>query len=108
VLDPAALWPALPPNEKMSPGDLIGLLALLGDKDDAFAKAAAYLKRDTYADSSFLFWPTLKDFQRDPRFLELVTQIGLLDYWRASGNWADFCADPGLTYDCRTGARKSR
>lgn len=107
-LAPGTVWAAPLPNEAMSPGDMIGLVAMLGDRDTAFAQAKAYLARGSYADSSFLFWPTLADFRRDPQFFELVSQVGLVDYWRASGNWADFCADPGLPYDCRTGVRKSR
>ena len=49
-------------GEEMTPGGAIGMLAILGDKDAAFAQAKAYLKRDSYADSSFLFWPNLAEF----------------------------------------------
>jgi TolB-like protein len=105
---PAALWPAPSPNEVMSPGDMIGLLAMLGDKDAAFAQAKVYLKRDTYADSSFLFWPNLTELRRDPRFMALANEVGLVDYWRGSGNWPDFCTDPGLPYNCQTEANRLR
>jgi TolB-like protein len=103
-LDPALPWAskaAMPPNEVMTPGGVIAMLAILGDKDAAFAQAKAYLKRDSYADSAFLFWPNLAEFRRDPRFMPLATQIGLVDYWRSSGNWPDFCGDKSLPYDCR-------
>jgi hypothetical protein len=103
-LDPAALWTAVLPNEVMSPGGSVGLVAMLGDRDAAFAQAKTYLKRDSYADSSFLFWPKLAEFRRDPRFMALAAEIGLVDYWRNSGNWPDFCADTGLPYNCRTEA----
>ena len=108
-LDPALPWAskaAMPPNEVMTPGGVIAMLAILGDKDTAFAQAKAYLKRDSYADSSFLFWPNLAEFRRDPRFMPLAAQIGLVDYWRSSGNWPDFCNDKNSPYDCRAAASR--
>jgi TolB-like protein len=101
---PDAPWTAPLPNEVMSPGGAIGLLAMLGETDTAFAQADAYLKRDSYADSSFLFWPTLASFRRDPRFMPLAARIGLVAYWRTSGDWPDFCGDADLTYNCKTEA----
>ena len=96
----------MPPNEVMTPGGAIAMLAILGDKDAAFAQAKTYLKRDSYADSSFLFWPNLAEFRRDPRFMPLAVQVGLVDYWRSSGNWPDFCTGQTLPYNCQTEANK--
>jgi hypothetical protein len=48
-----------------------------------------------------LFYPTMKAFRADPRFIPLTRRLGLLDYWSRSGHWPDFCAEPGLPYDCR-------
>ncbi len=31
----------------------------------------------------------------DPRFKEIVRDVGLVDYWRASGNWGDYCKPVG-------------
>ena len=107
-LNPALPWTSTgspPPNEMMTPGALIGMLAILGDKDAAFAQAEAYLKHDSFADSSFLFWPKLAELRRDPRFLQLATQIGLVDYWRSSGKWPDFCNEPNWPYNCKSAAR---
>ena len=53
-----------------------------------------------------LFRPTLKDLQQSPRFLHLARHFGLLDYWRSSGKWPDFCHEPGLPYDCKKEAAK--
>jgi len=36
----------------------------------------------------------------------LAARIGLADYWRATGQWPDFCAEPGLPYDCRAEAAR--
>ena len=33
-------------------------------------------------------------------------RFGLVDYWRATGKWPDFCAEPGQPYDCKAEAAK--
>jgi hypothetical protein len=48
-----------------------------------------------------LFRPTLATFRRDPRFMVIVDRAGLLDYWRSSGRWPDFCFEPDFPYDCK-------
>ena len=53
-----------------------------------------------------LFRPTLKNLRQSPRFLRLARHFGLLDYWRSSGKWPDFCHEPGLPYDCKSEAAK--
>ena len=35
--------------------------------------------------------PIFKDMRRLPGFKQFVRDIGLVDYWRESGNWSDFC-----------------
>jgi DNA-binding winged helix-turn-helix (wHTH) protein/TolB-like protein/tetratricopeptide (TPR) repeat protein len=82
-----------PPHEIYNPGERIGMVALLGGTDEAFAMAASYLRKDAYADSSFLFWPDLSAFRRDRRFHDLVQGAGLSAYWTATGKRPDFCTD---------------
>ena len=53
-----------------------------------------------------LFRPTLTDARRDPRFMLVAKRAGLIDYWRSSGHWPDFCSDPQLPYDCKAEAAK--
>lgn len=53
-----------------------------------------------------LFRPTLKDLRQDPQFLRIAKRVGLLDYWRTSRKWPDFCAEPDLPYDCDEEAAK--
>ncbi|MEO6080496.1 MAG: hypothetical protein ABIQ86_12040 [Steroidobacteraceae bacterium] len=37
----------------------------------------------------------------DPRFKEIVRDVGLVDYWRTSGNWGDFCKPVGTAdFEC--------
>jgi adenylate cyclase len=42
------------------------------------------------------FWhPIHRDIRQLPAFKTYVRDIGLYDYWRASGNWGDFCHPVG-------------
>lgn len=52
------------------------------------------------------FRPQLRRFRQDPRFMQLAKTGGLLDYWRKSGKWPDFCEEPDLPYDCKAEAAK--
>ena len=53
-----------------------------------------------------LFRPTLRRFRRDARFMTVAKRFRLVDYWRKSGVWPDFCRDPDLPYDCKVEAAK--
>ncbi|MEJ7777909.1 MAG: hypothetical protein WKF52_11160 [Sphingomicrobium sp.] len=53
-----------------------------------------------------LFRPALKDIRRDRRFMQVAKRIGLLNYWRTSGHWPDFCQEADLPYDCKKEAAK--
>lgn len=46
----------------------------------------------------------MKAFRQDPRFMPLAQRLGLVDYWRQSGRWPDFCSEQDLPYDCRAAA----
>jgi DNA-binding winged helix-turn-helix (wHTH) protein/TolB-like protein len=88
------------------------LLALvqLGRLDAFFALAPAYFPEQRAAtaeqrDALWLAQPRAnshvrvlfrKDMQAvraDERFIPIVERTGLLDYWRETGKWPDFCAD---------------
>ena len=53
-----------------------------------------------------MFRPTLSRLRQKPRFLQIAQRYGLLEYWRKSGNWPDFCFEPDLPYDCKAEAAK--
>jgi adenylate cyclase len=84
-------------------------LSYLGYVDDAFAAAdrwAANGGRDILG-TRFLFLPKTAPMRRDPRFMKLATRLGLVDFWRSTGHWPDFCSEPGLPYDCRAEAARA-
>ena len=83
----------------ISPQRAMTQLSQLGFVDDAFSVAQHYspAKSDSPA---FLFVPETKALRNDPRSIGLAARFGLIDYWRSSGHWPDFCSDPGLPYNC--------
>jgi TolB-like protein/tetratricopeptide (TPR) repeat protein len=90
---------------KLSPANLtasISGLAWLGFVDDAFKLADQYQPSSILAGITpgFLFATPTASMRRDPRFMPLVSRLGLVNYWRASGKWPDFCRDPALPYRC--------
>jgi adenylate cyclase len=48
-----------------------------------------------------LWWPGIAAVRREPGFKRLVSDLGLVDYWRASGNWGDFARPLGADdFEC--------
>jgi DNA-binding winged helix-turn-helix (wHTH) protein/TolB-like protein len=89
----------------LSHGQALTLLAMLGDLDDAFAQAQLYEPLDAYT-APFLFLPPTAPLRADPRFMAVAGRLGIVAYWRSTGQWPDFCSEPGLPYDCRREAAR--
>ncbi len=68
--------------------------------DDAYRLAD--LARDSIDGADWdMFWRgDLAAFRQDPRFAELVTEQGLVDYWREYG-WPDACQPAGDSVICK-------
>ena len=81
------------------------MLARQGDVDGAY-KLMGHLpnSRSFFA---FLFYPEMKVFRHDPRFMPLADRLGLVRYWRETNEWPDFCAETDLPYDCRVWSAES-
>jgi TolB-like protein len=90
----------------------IALLSALGDVDGAFRAADRVLTREKVNQVigvvrvEPLFGIQTIAMRRDRRFMQLAQRIGLVDYWRSTGHWPDFCSDPGLPYDCKVEAAR--
>ncbi len=69
--------------------------ALFGDVDLALAALRrAYIDLQSW--TSMLIWlPIYRPMRADPRFKQLLRDLGLVDYWRASGNWGEFARPVG-------------
>ena len=53
-----------------------------------------------------LFRPTFRTFRSDTRFIQLAARFGLVNYWKKTSKWPDFCLAPELPYDCKIEAAK--
>jgi TolB-like protein len=75
---------------------------LFGDKDLALsALRRAFLELDK-VNFEGLWWPFKTPIRADARFKAVVREIGLVDYWRATGEWGDFCRPVGRDdFKCR-------
>jgi hypothetical protein len=73
--------------------------------DDALAGAAlrrAFIDLNgTYLPA--LWFPSLARYRATPEFRQLVRDLKLADFWRATGNWGDYCRPVG-TDDFECGA----
>jgi TolB-like protein/Tfp pilus assembly protein PilF len=61
--------------------------------------------RDLYAAGQFVTYATWRpiheEMRRLPGFKDLVRDLGLVDYWRATGNWGEFCRPQGhADFEC--------
>lgn len=81
---------------------VVHMLATLGDMDGAYR----LVEDNDFGKSGtiFLFYPEMHAFRRDPRFMPLAQRIGLVDYWRKTNRWPDFCKEPDLPYYCKRAA----
>jgi TolB-like protein/Tfp pilus assembly protein PilF len=67
--------------------------AFLGDSDLALRAAHQAVKLGVSVETwSWSLWrPVMKGVRGQPGFKAVVQEMGLVDYWRATGNWGDFC-----------------
>jgi tetratricopeptide (TPR) repeat protein len=88
---------------------LVVTLATFGRNKEAIDALLAYKHPEAAGfNSEGWFRSATRGMRRDPRFIQAMAQVGLLNYWKRSGKWPDFCFDPELPYDCKTEAAKYR
>jgi DNA-binding winged helix-turn-helix (wHTH) protein/TolB-like protein len=56
-------------------------------------------------DTTWLFAPRMAPFRNDPRFWSVALRAGLVDYWRTTQAWPDFCR--GQIDACKTRAAQA-
>jgi len=71
--------------------------------DEAYRVATMALDLDGLHRNNFVwyFWRSdMAPFRQDPRFAALVTELGMVDYWREYG-WPDVCQPAGASVICK-------
>ena len=76
----------------------------VGATEAAFA--AILRSPPTDLDPEVLFRPTAEGMRRDARFMPLAAKLGLVDFWKRTNHWPDFCEAKDRPYDCRAVAAK--
>jgi DNA-binding winged helix-turn-helix (wHTH) protein len=95
-----ALWAAAGAG-KVDRSWLVPALVRLGQVDLAFQAADQPIQRH------LLFGDVAAPMRREARFMDLGAKLGLTQYWLATGRWPDYCAEPGLPYDCKVEAARA-
>ncbi len=80
------------------------ILAGLADAYDDSELALAALRRsyvDLRGTNLGMLWQPFKSVRRnDPQFKDMLRELGLVDYFRASGNWGDYCRPVNDDFEC--------
>jgi TolB-like protein len=99
VLGPAADDPAH--RDPMRQVALAWWLAHYGDTDGALACLGRAYVEQRFLNLAFLWYPVFAGVRRDPRFKDILREVGLVDYWRARGQWGDHCRPVGADdFEC--------
>ncbi len=85
---------------------LAQLLAEFGRNDELYKELAGLQPDQIRVLSAVFYRPQFQQFRRDPRFMPLAARAGLINVWRKSGKWPDFCSEPDLPYNCKAEAAK--
>jgi tetratricopeptide (TPR) repeat protein len=77
-------------------------MAMFHQHDELFDTLVHWFKpSDLAVIAQDYFRPELHEFRKEPRFFVIMKGAGLVDYWRTSGKWPDFCFETDMPYDCK-------
>ncbi len=77
-----------------------GALFFMADVDALYGAMEQIVVSQDPFDVELFFSKEGRPLREDPRFANLMTEIGLVDFWRAEG-WPDICDEPTSTLVCR-------
>jgi TolB-like protein/tetratricopeptide (TPR) repeat protein len=85
-----------PSNQDGTRMEVVGEYAdHFGDRDLALSAYRRALVELHSQDTPVLWQPSETGLRSDPRFKEILRDLGLVDYFRTSGKWGDFCKPLG-------------
>jgi TolB-like protein len=67
------------------------------------AMRALFSQNFSFETIAFSIWrPVMREVRADPAFRKLLHDVGLVDYWRKTGNWGEFCKPISTDdFECR-------
>jgi TolB-like protein len=80
-------------QDETSLGWIAEFAEFYGDRDSALKALQLHVAQSGI--TPFVWMPRLAALRTDPRFKELLKSTGLVDYYRATGIWGDFCKPAG-------------
>jgi TolB-like protein len=82
-------------------GELALAAAYVGDSALALDALQLYTSKAGSAGFQIMWYPLLGEARKDPRFKQLVRELGFVDLWRRTGRWADSCRALGADdFEC--------
>jgi Flp pilus assembly protein TadD len=100
----AAASPQLPERRRVV--QLAQIFSEFGRDEELYRLLSSLSPEQFRLVSGVIFRPSFKKFRQDRRFIQLAARAGLVEFWRESGKWPDFCFEPELPYDCKQEASK--
>jgi TolB-like protein len=76
-------------------GEIAYWAMIFGDADTALAALSRAYVDLGGNNAGTIWWPLYKNLRGDSRFKQMLRDLGLVDYWRTSGNWGDYCKPVG-------------
>jgi hypothetical protein len=100
-----AIMRAIVADPAATSGETIYAALFAGYLGDKSLSLAAFRRSyvDLHGPDIFYLWfPFWDELRKEPEFKQIVRDLGLVDYWRKSGKWGDFCkpVDAG-DFECR-------
>jgi TolB-like protein len=91
------------PTEGVWPIRVAQWAAFFDDRELALQAFGNLVERDSSFEwlSTEVWRPVFAGLRSEPVFRELLRKMGIVDYWRATGNWGDFCKPVGAKdFEC--------
>jgi TolB-like protein len=99
----ATLHAALDDPENQTASAMLSLANLADAYDDGQLALAALHRSyvDLRGTNIGILWQPFKNVSRnDPQFKNILRELGLVDYFRTSGNWGDYCRPVNDDFEC--------
>jgi adenylate cyclase len=89
-------------------GHLVQTLSIFDREDELLATLMRVPIVEAAYATDVTFRPAARELWRNPNSFQYAKRVGLLQYWRSTEKWPDFCHETDLPYNCKKEAAKFR